>query len=146
MLKELRDMDNRSKLNIPRVVLIAHDECKRDMVEWCKFNEGTLSKCFLYATGTTGSRIEVETSLDINLLLSGPRGGDAQVGAMVSQGQVDYLFFFWDALSSHPHDVDVKMLLRLAVLYNVPTACNRSSADFIISSPLFFGNEKALLN
>ncbi|HEX3549773.1 MAG TPA: methylglyoxal synthase [Candidatus Elarobacter sp.] len=121
----------------PRVALIAHDACKDDMVEWAAFNRGTLSRCDLVATGTTGAMVARATGLDVNLLLSGPLGGDAQVGAMLVDARLDLVVFFWDPLSSQPHDVDVKALLRLAVLYNVPIACNRSSADFLISSPLF---------
>jgi methylglyoxal synthase len=122
----------------PRVALIAHDSCKDDLTDWAIYNCGTLSRCELYATGTTGQRITEATGLEIQLLLSGPIGGDAQVGAMLAENRLDYVIFFWDPLASQPHDVDVKALLRLAVLYNVPTACNRATADFIISSPLFF--------
>ncbi|HEX3550238.1 MAG TPA: methylglyoxal synthase [Candidatus Elarobacter sp.] len=121
----------------PRVALIAHDACKDDMVEWATFNRGTLARCEIVATGTTGSLVAKATGLPIELLLSGPLGGDAQVGAMLVDARLDLVVFFWDPLSSQPHDVDVKALLRLAVLYNVPIACNRSSADFLISSPLF---------
>ncbi len=123
---------------IPRVVLIAHDACKDALVEWAEFNAGTLSRCELLATGTTGKRVSQATGLSIELLLSGPLGGDAQVGAMIAEGTLDLVIFFWDPLRTQPHDVDVKALLRLAVLYNVPIACNRASADFLISSPLFF--------
>jgi|ERR1035438_882129 methylglyoxal synthase len=121
----------------PRVALIAHDACKDEMAQWATFNRGTLSRCSLYGTATTGRRV-ADLGLPIELLLSGPRGGDAQVGAMISEGKLDAVVFLWDPLSTQPHDVDVKMLLRLAVLHNVPIACNRSSADFLISSPLFF--------
>ena len=123
---------------VPRVVLIAHDSCKDALVEWAHFNTGTLSRCELLATGTSGKRVADATGLSIDLLLSGPLGGDAQVGAMIAEGALDLVIFFWDPLTTQPHDVDVKALLRLAVLYNVPIACNRSSADFLISSPLFF--------
>lgn len=121
----------------PRVALIAHDGRKDDLTEWADFNRGTLEHCELIATGTTGSRIARATSLRIELLLSGPLGGDAQVGAMLVDAKLDLIVFFWDPLTSQPHDVDVKALLRLAVLYNVPIACNRATADFLISSPLF---------
>ena len=121
----------------PRVALIAHDGRKSDLVEWATFNRGTLSRCELVATGTTGSMVGEATGLPVELLLSGPLGGDAQVGAMLVDAKLDLIVFFWDPLSSQPHDVDVKALLRLAVLYNVPIACNRASADFLISSPLF---------
>jgi methylglyoxal synthase len=121
----------------PRVALIAHDGRKSDLVEWATFNRGTLARCELVATGTTGSMVGEATGLPVDLLLSGPLGGDAQVGAMLVDAKLDLIVFFWDPLSSQPHDVDVKALLRLAVLYNVPIACNRASADFLISSPLF---------
>ena len=122
----------------PRVALIAHDACKEEMAQWATFNRGTLSRCALFGTATTGKRVADLVGLPIDLLLSGPRGGDAQVGAMISENKLDAVIFFWDPLTTQPHDVDVKMLLRLAVLHNVPIACNRSSADFLISSPLFF--------
>jgi methylglyoxal synthase len=125
----------------PRVALIAHDGCKDDMVEWATFNRGTLARCEIVATGTTGAMVSKATGLQIGLLLSGPLGGDAQVGAMLVDARLDLVVFFWDPLTSQPHDVDVKALLRLAVLYNVPIACNRASADFLISSPLFLDDE-----
>ena len=117
--------------------LVAHDNKKQDIVEWCDFNKGTLSQYSLYATGTTGKRIIEATGLKINLLKSGPYGGDMQLGALIADGKLDCLIFFWDPLESQPHDVDVKAVLRVAVLYNIPTACNRSTADMIISSPMF---------
>jgi len=121
----------------PRVALIAHDGRKHDLTEWATFNSGTLSRCALVATGTTGAMVAEATGLPVDLLLSGPLGGDAQVGAMLVDAKLDLIVFFWDPLTTQPHDVDVKALLRLAVLYNVPIACNRASADFLISSPLF---------
>jgi methylglyoxal synthase len=117
--------------------LVAHDNKKDDLVEWVAFNKGTLSLCNLYATGSTGQRIIDKTGLEVTLLKSGPYGGDMELGALIANGKLDYLIFFWDPLQAHPHDVDVKALLRIAVLYNVPTACNRATADLIISSPLF---------
>jgi methylglyoxal synthase len=125
----------------PRIALIAHDGRKADLVEWAEFNRGTLASCHLVATGTTGTMIAEKTGLQVDLLRSGPLGGDAQVGAMLVDAQLDLIVFFWDPLTSQPHDVDVKALLRLAVLYNVPIACNRSTADFLISSPLFLDAE-----
>jgi len=125
----------------PRIALIAHDVCKDDLADWSHFNRDTLRHCDLIATGTTGERIARDTGLPVERLLSGPLGGDAQTGALLAEGKVDGLVFFWDPMTSQPHDVDVKALLRLAVLYNVPTACNRSSADFLISSPLFFDRQ-----
>jgi methylglyoxal synthase len=121
----------------PRIALIAHDARKDDLTEWAFYNRGSLGRCELVATGTTGAQIAKATNLPVELLLSGPLGGDAQVGAMLVEHKIDLVVFFWDPLSSQPHDVDVKALLRLAVLYNVPIACNRATADFLISSPLF---------
>jgi methylglyoxal synthase len=121
----------------PRVIaLIAHDNKKRDLVDWVRFNLATLSQHHLVATGTTGGLLETELGLDITKLRSGPLGGDQQIGALIVEGEVDLVVFFWDPLEPHPHDVDVKALLRIAVVYDVPIACNRSTADFVISSPL----------
>jgi methylglyoxal synthase len=117
--------------------LVAHDNKKDDLVEWVDFNKGTLSLHNLYATGNTGQKIMDKTGLKIVLLKGGPYGGDMELGALIANDKLDYLIFFWDPLQAHPHDVDVKALLRISVLYNVPTACNRATADLIISSPLF---------
>ncbi|HII85387.1 TPA: methylglyoxal synthase [Candidatus Bathyarchaeota archaeon] len=121
------------------IALVAHDNKKEDIVEWCDFNKGSLSSYCLYATGTTGKKIIEKTGLTINLLKSGPYGGDMQLGALIADGTLDCLIFFWDPLESQPHDVDVKAVLRIAVLYNIPTACNRATADMLISSSLFHG-------
>jgi len=118
------------------IVLVAHDAKKKDMVDWAKFNKGTLEKFELYATRATGERIIKDVGLQVKLLLSGALGGDSQVGAMIAEKRVDLIVFFWDPLSIQPHDVDIKAVLRLAVLHDVPIACNRSTADFLISSPL----------
>ncbi len=119
-----------------KIALIAHDNKKNDLLEWARYNKGSLSKHELYATGTTGQLIIDELGLDIHKFKSGPLGGDQQVGAQIVEGKIDFLIFFWDPLEQQPHDVDVKALLRIAVVYNIPTACNRSSADFMISSHL----------
>ena len=119
-----------------RVALIAHDNRKADMLDWARFNRGTLSRHELYATGTTGGTIASELGLLVHRYLSGPLGGDQQIGAAIAEGRIDFVVFFWDPLEPHPHDVDVKALLRIAVVYNVPIACNRATADFILSSPL----------
>jgi len=123
-----------------RIGLVAHDAKKGELMEWCAFNRGTLSKHELWATGTTGTLIEHEIGLSVHRLLSGPKGGDQQVGSMIALGQLDVLFFFWDPETPQPHDPDVKALLRLATLWNAPTACNTATADMIISSPLFSGH------
>jgi len=120
-----------------RIGLIAHDNCKGALLEWCMWNRAKLSQHQLYATGTTGTIIEHETHLPVTKLLSGPKGGDQQIGAMIATGKLDALFFFWDPETPQPHDPDVKALLRLATLWNVPSACNVATADMIISSPLF---------
>ena len=125
------------------IALVAHDNKKVDLVEWADFNKGTLALHNLYATGGTGRKIMEKTGLKINLLKDGAHGGDMELGALIANNKLDYLIFFWDPLQSLPHDVDVKALLRIAVLYNVPTACNRSTADLIISSPLFQSSEYA---
>jgi len=123
------------------IALVAHDNKKSDLVEWADFNKQTLALHNLYATEDTGKRIIEKTSLRITLLKSGSYGGDMELGALIANKKLDYLIFFWDPLKSLPHDVDVKALLRIAVLYNVPTACNRATADLIISSPLFHSKE-----
>lgn len=137
------DVTSRERSAGPRIALIAHDGRKDDLVEWSVFNRVTLGRCELLATGTTGQRISEATGLPIELLLSGPLGGDAQVGAMLAEQLLDLVVFFWDPLTTQPHDVDVKALLRLAVLHNIPIACNRATADFLISSPLFFARHAA---
>ena len=137
------------------VALVAHDNMKRDLAEWVEWNAYKLAHCRLICTGTTGRMVgrmladkraediasEEEYDLDIKLLKSGPLGGDQQLGAMIADSMIDALIFFWDPMAAQPHDVDVKALLRLATLYNVPTSVNRSTADMIISSPLFESDE-----
>ncbi len=122
-----------------RIALIAHDRMKKDLAEWVLFNKGTLSKHKLFATGTTGTMIEEITGLTVNKFKSGPLGGDQQIGAKIAEGEIDILIFFWDPLEPLAHDVDIKALIRLATVYNIPVAINRSTADFLISSPLMHG-------
>src|SRR5215475_2581299 len=119
------------------IALIAHDNKKDDLAEWARFNRSALCQHDLVATGTTGQLLTRELGLPVTCLRSGPLGGDQQIGARIADGDVDILIFFWDPLEPHPHDPDVKALLRLAVAWNIPVACNRASADFVISSPLF---------
>jgi len=131
---------------IKKIALVAHDNRKNDLIEWVSFNREILLKHKLVCTGTTGKLVEealinneITESYELNIrkLKSGPLGGDQQLGALIADGKVDIVFFFWDPMSSQPHDVDVKALLRICVLYNIPTAMNRATADFIISSHLF---------
>jgi methylglyoxal synthase len=119
-----------------RIALIAHDNRKSDLLAWATFNRGTLAEHDLYATGTTGGLLSDELGLEVHRYLSGPLGGDQQVGAAIAEGRIDAVIFFWDPLEPHPHDVDVKALLRIAVVCNIAIACNRATADFVLSSPL----------
>jgi methylglyoxal synthase len=118
-----------------RIALIAHDASKPDLLSWVKYHRGILGEHELYAIGATGKMISDATGLHIFQFKSGPLGGDMQIGARIADGDIDFLIFFSDPLEPQPHDPDIRALLRLAVLYNIPTACNRATADFLISSP-----------
>ncbi len=128
-----------------RIALVAHDNCKSDLIEWVKYNWQTLAEHDLTTTGTTGTLIENAIAATegkpakLRKLKSGPLGGDQQLGALIAEEKIDAIIFFWDPMHAQPHDVDVKALLRIGVLYNVITACNRATADFVISSPFFSG-------
>lgn len=128
-----------------KIALVAHDNKKRDLLEWAKFNRYLLSHHEIYATGTTGLVLERELELTVHKLQSGPLGGDQQIGAKIADNEIDFLIFFWDPLEPQPHDPDVKALLRMAVVWNIPIACNRASADFMISSPLMDGEYDRLV-
>lgn len=126
-----------SKMGVKkRIGLVAHDYRKRDLIDWIDYNHETLSKHELFGTGTTGGLIKEKIGLDVHQFMSGPLGGDLQLGAAIADGRLDILIFFWDPLQAQPHDVDVKALIRICVVYNIPLACNRASADFLISSLL----------
>ena len=126
----------RPKGSRKQIVLIAHDNRKADLLEWARFNRDTLARHDLHGTGTTGAMVARELGLPVKRFLTGPLGGDQQVGAAIAEGRIDLVIFFWDPLEPQPHDVDVKALLRIAVVHNVPIASNRATADYVLSSPL----------
>jgi methylglyoxal synthase len=127
------------------IALVAHDNKKADLLEWAKFNRDLLAHHQVFATGTTGKVLEEVLGFEIHKLQSGPLGGDQQIGAKIASNEIDFLIFFWDALEPMPHDPDVKALLRMAVVWNIPIACNRATADFMISSPLMDGEYDRLV-
>ncbi|MEX6689063.1 methylglyoxal synthase [Danxiaibacter flavus] len=128
-----------------RIALVAHDHKKNDLIDWVVYNKTVLSRHELFATGTTGRMVEDALDRPIKKLLSGPLGGDQQIGAMIAGGEIDVLIFFWDPMSSQPHDSDVKALLRLGVAWNIPMACDRATADFIMTSPFMHEEYETIL-
>jgi len=128
-----------------KIALVAHDHKKHDLMEWARFNKVLLANHELYATGTTGTLLEEVLNVPITKFQSGPLGGDLEIGASIAEGRIDFVIFFWDPLEPQPHDPDVKALLRIAVVWNVPVACNRATADFMISSSLMSGEYERLL-
>ena len=139
----LPDKDGSMKLDLEprkRIGLVAHDNKKQDLIEWARYNRRLLAMHDLVGTGTTGTMLQRDLGLPVTCLQSGPLGGDLQIGAMIADGSIDFLVFFWDPLEPQAHDTDVKSLLRIAVVWNIPVACDRASADFMISSPLMTGS------
>ncbi len=128
-----------------RIALVAHDNTKSDIVDWAKDNKERLANHELFATGSTGERLEEVLDTEIHTLTSGPLGGDQQIGAKITEGDIDFLIFFWDPLTALPHDPDVQALMRMAVLWNIPVACDKASADFMITSPLMDEEYQRLL-
>ena len=131
-------MDSRKILSRKRIAIVAHDNRKPELMDWAFYNRTTLSRHQLYGTGTTGKMLEEILDQSVTKLLSGPLGGDQQIGAMIAEERIDMLIFFWDPMSAQPHDPDIKALLRLCVVWNIPMACNRATADFLVTSHLMF--------
>jgi methylglyoxal synthase len=136
-------MDSRKILSRKRIAIVAHDNRKPELMDWAYYNRTTLSRHQLYGTGTTGKMLEEILDQSVTKLLSGPLGGDQQIGAMIAEERIDMLIFFWDPMAAQPHDPDIKALLRLCVVWNIPMACNRATADFILTSHLMFEDYEA---
>lgn len=139
-MDRIRKLTSRKK-----IALIAHDNKKAELIEWATYNKTILSKHQLYATGTTGKLIEDALDVHVTRLLSGPLGGDQQIGAMIAEGKVDIMIFFWDPMQAQPHDPDIKALLRLGVVWNIPFACDRATADFLMTSPLMHAEYETII-
>ena len=131
-------MKRRTLNSRKNIALVAHDNKKTDIIDWALYNKVALSKHRLFATGTTGKMIEEALDQSVTKLLSGPLGGDQQIGAKIAEGKIDVLIFFWDPMEAQPHDPDIKALLRVAATWNIPVACDRATADFIFTSPLMY--------
>lgn len=138
-------MNKRTLATRKRIALVAHDNMKDEIIEWAVYNKTALSKHILYATGTTGRLLEEALNQPISKFLSGPLGGDQQIGASIAEGKLDALVFFWDPMEAQPHDPDIKALLRVAATWNIPTACNRATADFLLTSPLMYQEYETIL-
>lgn len=138
-------MNTRTLSSLKKIALVAHDNMKAELIEWAVYNKVALSKHRLFATGTTGSLLEVALTQPITKFLSGPLGGDQQIGASIAEGRIDALIFFWDPMEAQPHDPDIKALLRVAATWNIPTACNRATADFLMTSPLMYEEYETIL-
>ena len=128
-----------------RIALVAHDNKKDDLIDWAIYNKAVLLKHQLFATGTTGKLLEEALDISVVRLLSGPLGGDQQIGALIAEGKIDMLFFFWDPMETQPHDPDIKALLRLGVVWNIPMACDRATADYIVTSALMHTEYEAVV-
>ena len=128
-----------------RIALVAHDNKKSELIEWAIYNKTALSKHILFGTGTTGSLVEEALGQPVSKFLSGPLGGDQQIGSSIAEGEIDVLIFFWDPMEAQPHDPDIKALLRLAVTWNIPFACDRATADFLLTSPLMFSDYEVVV-
>ena len=138
-------MNTRTLNSCKRIALVAHDNMKDEIIEWAIYNKTALSKHRLFATGTTGTLLEAALGQPITKFLSGPLGGDQQIGASIAEGKLDALIFFWDPMEAQPHDPDIKALLRVAATWNIPTACNRATADFLLTSPLMYQEYETIL-
>ncbi|MBS1948909.1 MAG: methylglyoxal synthase [Bacteroidetes bacterium] len=138
-------MHNRKIAACKRIALVAHDNKKHELIEWAIYNKLALSKHKLYATGTTGALLEEALKQKITKFLSGPLGGDQQIGAHIADGKIDVLIFFWDPMEAQPHDPDIKALLRLGVVWNIPFACDRATADFLLTSPLMYTDYEVIV-